>query len=122
MTGLDTHVRGSTTVPRQVVARIAEQAAAEAADRGARLGGLPGPTLRSRTAARPEADCELYGRTAVLRLEVDLAHPVPLAPTVRSLREHVVRRVESLAGVSVGRLDVEIRALRPQDPDRGGPR
>ncbi|WP_198025385.1 Asp23/Gls24 family envelope stress response protein [Brachybacterium phenoliresistens] len=114
MTGLDTLVRGSTTVPRQVVARIAEQAAAETAASAAGRGARP--------AARPDADCELYGRTAVLRLEVDLAHPVPLAATLRSLRAHVVRRVEALAGVSVGRLDVEIRALRPQDPARGGPR
>lgn len=105
--------RGITTFPAQVVARIAEQVASEVPHIGSDAGGVLGVGARRDFASRPSARCDLYGRTAVLTLDVGVDFPSPLAPALRALREHVRERVEHLTGLEVGRLDVTISWLNP---------
>lgn len=110
--------RGSTSVPAQVVARIAEQVASEVPHIGSDAGGVLGVGARRNFSARPSARCDLYGRTAVLTLDVGIDFPSPLAPALRALREHVRERVEHLTGLEVGRLDVTVSWLHPSTSAR----
>lgn len=75
--------RGSTSVSAQVVARIAEQAASEVPHIGSDAGGVLGMGSRR-------------------------DFPLPLAPALSALREHVRARVEHLTGLEGGRLDVTV--------------
>ncbi|NUL44606.1 Asp23/Gls24 family envelope stress response protein [Cellulosimicrobium funkei] len=103
--------RGTTSVPAKVVARIAEQAAFEVPGVGSAAGGVLGIGARREFEERPSVEAEIYGSTVVLRLDVGLAFPVPLGPALDHLREHVRSRVESLTGLEVGRMEIEVSWL-----------
>ena len=105
--------RGVTTIPARVVAQIAAQAAYETGNVGSNAGGLLGIGTRRHFASRPEARCELYGRVAVLHLDLGLVFPTPLTSAIEDLRAHVRSRVEHLTGLSVGKIDLEISWLNP---------
>ncbi|UVY85096.1 Asp23/Gls24 family envelope stress response protein [Brachybacterium sp. NBEC-018] len=105
--------RGTTSIPSSAVARIAAQAASEVPHVGSDAGGVLGMGARRDFDSRPGASCELYGRSAVLHLDVGAEFPAPLPPILRALREHVQQRVEQLTGLEVGRLDVKISWLHP---------
>lgn len=107
------HTRGATSIPAPVVARIAEQVASEVPQIGSGAGGVLGVGARRDFAARPSARCDLYGRTAVLTLDVGVGFPTPLAPVLSGLRAHVRERVEQLTGLEVGRIEVSISWLHP---------
>ncbi len=111
--------RGTTTVPASVVARIAEQAASEVSQVGAAAGGLLGVGSRRNFNARPSVECELYGQVAVLRMDVGMTFPTPLAPTAHRLREHVSNEVSRMTGLDVRRVDVDISWLDPTKQVRG---
>ena len=80
---------------------------------GSNAGGLLGIGARRNFASRPEAQCELYGRVAVLHLDLGLVFPTPLSSTIDDLRAHVRGRVEHLTGLSVGKITIEISWLNP---------
>ncbi|MBE2997888.1 Asp23/Gls24 family envelope stress response protein [Nocardiopsis sp. HNM0947] len=103
--------RGTTSFPAKVVARVAEQAATEVHGVGSDAGGLLGFGARRDFGARPSVEADLYGATAVLRLNVGVAFPVAIAPVLEQLRAHVTHRVQHLTGLSVGRMDVEVSWL-----------
>ena len=105
--------RGVTTIPARVVAQIAAQATYETGNVGSNAGGLLGIGARRNFASRPEAQCELYGRVAVLHLDLGLVFPTPLTSAIEDLRAHVRSRVEHLTGLSVGKIDLEISWLNP---------
>lgn len=107
--------RGTTTIPAQVVARIAAQAASEFAAVGSNAGGVLGIGSRRNFGARPEAQCELYGQRAVLHLDLGLVFPTPLSSTIEDLRAHVAGRVEKLCGMSVGKITIDISWLNPSN-------
>ncbi|QQM67401.1 Asp23/Gls24 family envelope stress response protein [Actinomyces weissii] len=111
--------RGTTTIPAQVVARVAEQAASELAYVGSAAGGLLGIGARREFRGRPDASCDLYGTTAVLRLDVGMTFPIPLREATEQLREHVRARVEQLTGFNVSRIDIDISWLDPSSRVRG---
>ncbi|WP_017615119.1 Asp23/Gls24 family envelope stress response protein [Nocardiopsis salina] len=103
--------RGTTSFPARVVVRIAEQAASEVHAVGSDAGGLLGFGARRDFGARPSVEADLYGATAVLRLNVGVAFPVAIAPVLGQLREHVTHRVQQLTGLSVGRMEIEVSWL-----------
>ena len=111
--------RGATIIPARVVARIAEQAAFEAPHVGSAAGGVLGVGARRDFHARPDVECDIYGRVAVLRMDVGMAFPTPLAPAAQGLRDHVRSRVERLTGLEVGRIDVTLSWLDPGSRVRG---
>lgn len=111
--------RGTTSIPSRVVARIAEQAALEAPHVGSSAGGLLGVGARRDFHTRPDVDCDIYGRVAILRMDVGLIFPTPMASAAQRLRDHVRSRVEHLTGLEVGRIDVEISWLDPGSTARG---
>ncbi|NNG20661.1 Asp23/Gls24 family envelope stress response protein [Naumannella sp. ID2617S] len=106
--------RGTTNIPAKVIAKIAEQVAAEVPNVGAAAGGVLGVGARRDFDARPTVECELYGQVAVLRMDVGMAFPTNLVTAAHNLREHVRNRVEYLTGLEVGRLDIQISWLNPE--------
>ena len=110
--------RGTTTIPANVVARIAAQAAFEFAAVGSNAGGVLGIGSRRNFGSRPEATCQLYGQRAILHLDLGLVFPTPLSSTIEDLRAHVRSRVEHLTGLSVGKIDLEISWLNPSSQAR----
>lgn len=107
--------RGTTTIPAQVVARIAAQAASEFAAVGSNAGGVLGIGSRRNFGSRPEAQCQLYGQRAILHLDLGLVFPTPLSSTLEDLRAHVSRRVEKLCGMTVGKITIDISWLNPSN-------
>lgn len=110
--------RGTTTVPAAVVARIVQQAATEVPNIGSDAGGFLGVGARRDFSSRPYARCELYGRSAVVHLDVGVGFPAQLPPVLAALREHVRKRVEHLTGLELGRLDVKVSWLHPTTTGR----
>lgn len=107
--------RGTTTIPANVVARIAAQAASEFAAVGSNAGGVLGIGSRRNFGSRPEATCQLYGQRAILHLDLGLIFPTPLTSTIEDLRAHVSARVEKLCGMSVGKITIDISWLNPSN-------
>lgn len=107
--------RGTTTIPAQVVARIAAQAASEFAAVGSNAGGVLGIGSRRNFGSRPEAQCELYGQRAILHLDLGLVFPTPLSSTIEDLRAHVASRVKKLCGMTVGTITIDISWLNPSN-------
>ena len=105
--------RGTTTIPANVVAQIAAQAAFEFAAVGSNAGGVLGIGSRRNFGSRPEATCQLYGQRAILHLDLGLVFPTPLSSTLEDLRAHVRSRVEHLTGLRVGKIAIEISWLNP---------
>ena len=105
--------RGTTTIPARVVSRIVAQAAYETANVGSNAGGVLGIGARHNFHSRPEATCDIYGQVAVIHLNLGLTFPAPLLSIVEDVRAHVSRRVETLTGLTVGKMTVEISWLNP---------
>jgi len=98
--------RGRTEIPARVVEKIAVRAAAE--QPAVRPLGGRGPFGGAEPA---RAHARLSGDTAVIRLAVALAYPVPLRSTAAELRARVAERVEELTGMSVPRVDIDVSEL-----------
>ena len=107
--------RGTTTIPANVVAQIAAQAAFEFAAVGSNAGGVLGIGSRRNFGSRPTAQCELYGQRAILHLDLGLIFPTPLTSTIEDLRAHVSARVEELCGMIVGKITIDISWLNPSN-------
>jgi uncharacterized alkaline shock family protein YloU len=105
--------RGTLTVPSSVVAKIAAQAAWELDAVGAASGGVLGLGARRDFERRPTADARIYGRAAVIELDLGVAYPTPLRRTADRIRTHVTARVRDLTGLDVEQVDVKISWLHP---------
>ncbi|HET9648484.1 MAG TPA: Asp23/Gls24 family envelope stress response protein [Microlunatus sp.] len=103
--------RGRLVIGRNVVEKIARQAASEVATAGGRTGGVLGIGSHTDMSALPEADVELSSRTASIDLDISVAYPTPLRQTTERVRQHVMDRVAQLAGVEVSRIDITVTAL-----------
>lgn len=96
--------RGAIRVADRVVAKIAARAAREALD------GAPG-TESVPPGSHPQAAVSVHRRVARLRLSVELGYPGDLAAVCRGVRAHVTERVESLTGMRVEAVLVDIERL-----------
>lgn len=107
----DRAARGSLVLARQVVEKIAGQAAAEIASAGGRSGGFLGFGTHTDLSARPKVDVSLFGRTATIEMAVAVAYPTSIRRSTERVRRQVVQRVKELAGVEVTRVDITLTAL-----------
>jgi uncharacterized alkaline shock family protein YloU len=102
--------RGATRIADRVVAKIAAQAAREAA------GPLP------RGASRPHATVVVHHGTARLRVQLELDYPTDIGARCRAVRRHVTERVGKLAGLDVLEVAVQVERLHlaaPHGADHG---
>lgn len=95
--------RGATTLTDRAVARIATQAAREAL----RTAPAPGE------ARRPQATAVVHRDSARVRVVLELAYPSDLGAQCAAVRQRVVRRIESLAGLAVPEVAVHVERLHP---------
>lgn len=99
--------RGRLVVAKQVVEKLAAQAAVEVTTGEHRMVFAP----RTDSDPGPVVAVQLDGSDTWLQVEVDLVYPAPLRATTDDLRAHLVRRVEELSGLTVRRLDIRVAQL-----------
>lgn len=107
--------RGRLVLAERVVEKIAGQAATEVAAASGRSGGFLGIGADADPAARAKVDVTLSGESADLSLALGIAYPGSIRRAVQQVREHVTERVETLTGVDVHRVDVEVAFLTTSD-------
>lgn len=108
--------RGSTRLSRKVLEKIAGQVAKDETFAGGSSGGFLGIGAQADLSARPQADVELAGNVASLKVEVGLPYPAPLRQLADQLRDRMSGRITELTGVEVRQVDVTISWLRPDAP------
>ncbi|PPS75145.1 MULTISPECIES: Asp23/Gls24 family envelope stress response protein [Streptomyces] len=91
--------RGGTRIADRVVAKIASQAAREA------VGTLPPD------AGRPSASVVVHRDVAHVRVHLELDYPCDIGARCRTVRRHVVERVEALVGMQVPDVVVQVEQL-----------
>lgn len=105
--------RGRTVVDKQVIEKIAEQAAFEVTDASEHRRAfalVPGDP-----SGRLPVNAQLDGAEAWLSVDVALSYPSPLRAATEALRQHVLARVEHLVGVTVRRVDIRVGWLVDAD-------
>ncbi|MFF8292320.1 Asp23/Gls24 family envelope stress response protein [Streptomyces sp. NPDC016309] len=124
VTGALAAERGSVTIADRVVAKIAARAAREALagaaedEGGGGRGGLPG-TGGGRP---PHATVVVHRDTARVRISLELGYPSDIGARCGAVRRHVTRRVETLAGLAVPEVAVQVERLHSsytRDHDKG---
>ncbi len=103
--------RGHLVISQHVMERLVSQVASEITQAGGTSGGLLGIGSHPDLSARPAAKVELSGQKAAISLDIVLGYPTPLASTTDRVREHVVTKVQSLTGVEVTRVDIDVTGL-----------
>ncbi|GAB2576246.1 Asp23/Gls24 family envelope stress response protein [Microlunatus antarcticus] len=116
----DPRRRGRLVLADRVVEKIAGQAAAEVAATAGRSGGFLGIGSDADTTARPKVDVTLSSESADLAVAVGIAYPGSIRRATQELRDHVTERVETLTGVDVRRVDIDVTFLALADgPAKG---
>lgn len=110
----DVGSRGSTSMSKKVLEKIASQVARDETQAGGTSGGFLGIGSRVDFTARPEADVELAGNIASLKVTVGLPYPLPLRRATDQLRQRIAERVTDLTGVQVRQVDITVAWLRPK--------
>lgn len=114
--------RGRVDVADQVVEKIATGALAEIDGVGGTTGTVGRMFGRDDTAGRPRVSAAVDGGAVRLDARISVAYPSPVAETCDRAREHVVRQVQSLTGLQVGRMDITVSALTSPQPGPSGGR
>lgn len=99
----------------KVVEKVAAQAASEVSAAGGTSGGMLGIGAKPDLSARPKVDVHLSGRTATIEVAVAVAYPTSIRQATDRVRHHIIDRVETLAGVQVTRVDIDVTALHSTD-------
>jgi uncharacterized alkaline shock family protein YloU len=106
--------RGSTSMSKKVLEKIASQVAQDETQAGGTSGGFLGIGTRADLTARPDADVELAGNIASLKVTVGLPYPLPLRRATDQLRQRIAERVTELTGVQVRQVDITVAWLLPK--------
>ncbi|MFD7072380.1 hypothetical protein ACFV97_34675 [Streptomyces sp. NPDC059913] len=93
--------RGETRIADRVIAKLAAQAAKEAAGRPPEGG------------AAPRATVTVHRDTARVRVSLELGYPCDIGHRCGAVRRRVVERVEALAGMDVPEVTVQVERLHP---------
>jgi len=110
--------RGRLVMARNVVEKVASQAAMEAVATSGRSRGLLGLGAKPDPGARPKVDADLSTNSTDLAIAVGLTYPCSIRTATQQIRDHVTRRVEQLTGVDVRRVDIDVTFL---NAEAGGP-
>jgi uncharacterized alkaline shock family protein YloU len=113
--GAEMRRRGRLVLAERVLEKIAAQAATEVVSTTGRSGGFLGRRTESDPNARPKVDVTLSAESADLALAVGISYPGSIRRATQEVREHVTERVESLTGVDVRRVDIDVTFLSLAD-------
>ncbi|MBA8796237.1 putative alkaline shock family protein YloU [Friedmanniella endophytica] len=108
---VDPRRRGRLELNDRVVEKIAGQAAAEIGAAHGRSGGFLGIGAEADAAARPKVDVDLGSDYADLAITVGIAYPGSIRAAAQQIRDHVTERVQTLTGVRVHRVDIDVTFL-----------
>jgi uncharacterized alkaline shock family protein YloU len=103
--------RGRLILAERVIEKVAGQAASEVSAATGRAGGIFGLGAEADPQARPHVDVDLFADSADLAFSVGIAYPGSIRAATEEVRDHVVRRVRDLTGVSVRRVDIDVTFL-----------
>ena len=112
--------RGQLIMGARVVEKIAGQAASEVSVAGGRSGGVLGFGARTDLSARPPVEVHLGGTTASISVRVGIAYPMSLRQATADVRRHIVERVQTLTGIEVRRVDVDVAWLTAANDETSG--
>ncbi|WP_371479010.1 Asp23/Gls24 family envelope stress response protein [Kitasatospora sp. NBC_00315] len=98
--------RGSLRIADRVFAKIAARAARDALET-AWVG-------RAGRGAPPDVSVSVPGRTATVRVGVELPFPADLASLARAVRDRVAEQVVTLTGTRVAEVTVVVERLLPK--------
>jgi uncharacterized alkaline shock family protein YloU len=107
----DARRRGRLVLAESVVEKIAGQAASEVNAAYGRSGGTFSFGTDADSDARPKVDVDLSADSADLAIKVGIAYPGSIREATQQIRDHVTSRVESLTGVDVRRVDIDVTFL-----------
>ncbi|MFJ7213492.1 Asp23/Gls24 family envelope stress response protein [Amycolatopsis sp. NPDC098790] len=104
--------RGTLTIAGQVVQRLAAHAVLEVDDVGGAAGRILGVSLGAEDLDRPaQVTAHVADGAVTLDVRISIAYPASVTRTTERAREHLVRRVEELTGLTVTRVDFTVTAL-----------
>lgn len=113
--------RGSLTIDRGAVEKIASQAAGDLTGVGRATSGLAGLGGHGDLGARPKVAVQLRGTRASIALTIGARYPTPLVDLASTVRRRCAERVQQLTGLQVDRVDVTVgwlgttvREVKPQ--------
>jgi len=114
-TGAEVRRRGRLVLAERVIEKIAGQAATEVAATEGRSGGFLGLGGEKDANARPKVDVTLSAESTDISLSVGIVYPGSIRRATQEVRDHVTERVETLTGVDVRRVDIDVTFLALQD-------
>jgi uncharacterized alkaline shock family protein YloU len=104
--------RGELTIAEQVVQRLAAHAVLEVDDVGGAAGRVLGVSLGGEDLDHSaKVNARVADGTVTLDVRLSVVYPASVARTTQRAREHLVRRVEELTGLTVTRVDLTVTAL-----------
>ncbi len=109
--------RGSLTIADRVVEKTASEILKGIPGVGGTTSGFLGIGGNDSLDARPSVSVTLSGR-GVLDVRLGLRYPLPISQTTESVRETLRTEVESLTGVAVRQVDIDVTWLRPEGTGR----
>lgn len=114
----DPAVRGRLELREKAVEHLVRLAAAEVDDVGGPVTRVLGQALGSADLdARPRADVTVTGDLVTVELSVSVVWPAPVSEVADRIRQRVGERLNALAGLRLGHVDVRVTAL-PRDQRR----
>lgn len=105
-------MRGSTTIADRVVQAMAAQIAGEVDQVGGaarRMLGVSAGREGAENAVRVDAD--VRGGVCSLRVRLSVCYPAPVAQVTEHVRQQLIDRLATLAGLQVRRVEITVTAL-----------
>lgn len=112
--------RGSTSIADRVVERIAAQAVAEVDLATGLRRRIPRPRPgRSAAANLSRLRAEVLDGLVTVSVSVAVRWPAPVRQVTRQVRAHVTERLQTLTGMQVGWVDIDVPTLTTTDGEDG---
>jgi uncharacterized alkaline shock family protein YloU len=104
--------RGRTTTADRVIERIAAKVITEVDGVGGAAQRVLGVAVGGEDLDRSvKVTAQVSGYNAALDVRLSIAYPAPVAATTQQARDHLMRRVLELTGLTVTRVDITVTAL-----------
>jgi uncharacterized alkaline shock family protein YloU len=111
--------RGELTIADRVVERIVQAAVAQANSVTGASPSLLGQPLRAVTGgSKARASASVDGTVVSATVRLSVRWPEPVLDVTRRVRERIIDRVETMTGLRVAEIDVEVTALYSPTPRR----
>jgi len=115
---LDTDGRGGLTVAGGAVERIAARAITELDGIGGAASRVLGIAVGGEDLGQgAKVSANVTGSTTTLDVRLSVTYPLSVRATTETAREHLIRRVGELSGLTVTRVDITVTALHSAEAE-----